>query len=495
MRLAGQVDAELAVDIRVDLGEYNRGVCLAAAQERERVECFLRGLALDRAHGERDENFVRVQARVVVAEDVRLERLYRLDNAGIDEQLLLGLIAEELYRVEQRRRARAEQGRSLSGYQSAVGQLDCDRGSARISRSVERGAHAAAVFLGDACLIHQALDFSQLRIAREPSLVIAQGVEIAADYLVQRGVAGRGVIGDAVARHVDAHVRGRFIGALALDFLKYSVEHGEDFNVSVVVDGGLAVSFEVVGVDNVDIVEVGGCRLICEVDGVLQGQVPYGERLELCVSRLDAAQVVVIELGEAGRHLSASGAGRGYNDERALGFDIFILAEALFADDVRDIIRIALDGIVDKDAHAEIFEPVFERKRGGLTLILRDNDAADEKTDRAERVDEAQHVAVIGYAEVAADLVVLDVARVDDNDYLNIRADILEHLQLAVGLEAGQDARGMVVVEELAAELKIELAAELLDAFAYLLGLLLDIKVVIESHFEHYKTSQYIFCA
>ena len=81
-------------------------------------------------------------------------------------------------------------------------------------------------------------------------------------------------------------------------------------------------------VDNVDIVEVGGCRLICEVDGVLQGQVPYGKRLELCVSRLDAAQVVVIELGEAGRHLPASGAGRGYNDERALGLDIFILAEA-----------------------------------------------------------------------------------------------------------------------------------------------------------------------
>ena len=42
---------------------------------------------------------------------------------------------------------------------------------------------------------------------------------------------------------------------------------------------------------------------------------------------------------------------------------------------------------------------------------------------------------------------------------------------------------------------KIELAAEFLDAFAYLLGLLLDIKVVIESHFEHCKTSQYIFCA
>lgn len=146
----------------------------------------------------------------------------------------------------------------------------------------------------------------------------------------------------------------------------------------------------------------------------------------------------MVKLGEAGRHLSAAGARCGYDNERTLGLDIFILAEALFADDVRDIIGIALDGIVDKDAHAEIFKPVLECKRGGLTLILRDNDAADEKTDRAERVDEAQHVAVVGYAEVAADLVILDIARVDDNDYLNIRADILEHLQLAVGLEAGR---------------------------------------------------------
>lgn len=33
MRLAGQVDTELAVDIRVDLGENDGGMCLAAAQE------------------------------------------------------------------------------------------------------------------------------------------------------------------------------------------------------------------------------------------------------------------------------------------------------------------------------------------------------------------------------------------------------------------------------------------------------------------------------
>ena len=33
VRLAGQVDTELAVDIRVDLGENDGGMCLAAAQE------------------------------------------------------------------------------------------------------------------------------------------------------------------------------------------------------------------------------------------------------------------------------------------------------------------------------------------------------------------------------------------------------------------------------------------------------------------------------
>ena len=195
----------------------------------------------------------------------------------------------------------------------------------------------------------------------------------------------------------------------------------------------------------------------------------------------------MVKLGEAGRHLSAAGARCGYDNERTLGLYVLVLAEAVLADDVRYIIGVALYGIVDEHSHAELFEPVFEGERGGLTLILRDNHAADEKLYGAECVDEPQ--------KVAAHLVVLDIARVYNDDDLNIRADILEHLELTVGLVAGQDARGVVIVEELAAELKIELSAEVLYASAYLLRLLFDIKVVVESHFEHYKTSQYIFCA
>ena len=94
---------------------------------------------------------------------------------------------------------------------------------------------------------------------------------------------------------------GALVGALALDFLEYGVEHGKDFNVAVVVDGGLAVGFQVEGVDHVDVVEVGGGGLVGEVDGVLEREVPDGEGLELCVSGLDAALVLVVELREAGR--------------------------------------------------------------------------------------------------------------------------------------------------------------------------------------------------
>ena len=75
----------------------------------------------------------------------------------------------------------------------------------------------------------------------------------------------------------------------------------------------------------------------------------------------------------------------------------------------------------------------------------------------------------------------LDVVRVDGDDDLDVGREALEHAELDVGLEAGQHAGGVVVVEELAAELEVELAAELPHALADVLGLQLDVLVVVES--------------
>ena len=60
-------------------------------------------------------------------------------------------------------------------------------------------------------------------------------------------------------------------------------------------------------------------------------------------------------------------------------------------------------------------------------------------------------------------------------------AMLLQHADLAVGLESGQHTRGMVVIEQLAAELQIQLAAELADPLADMLSLQSQVFIVIET--------------
>ena len=50
-------------------------------------------------------------------------------------------------------------------------------------------------------------------------------------------------------------------------------------------------------VNHVHIVEVGSGSLIGDIDGMLQGEVPYGEGLKLRITGTDPAFVLVIELG------------------------------------------------------------------------------------------------------------------------------------------------------------------------------------------------------
>ena len=121
----------------------------------------------------------------------------------------------------------------------------------------------------------------------------------------------------------------------------------------------------------------------------------------------------------------------------------------------------------------------------GLGLHLareaRDDHATDCQAHAAEDVHQAQDVVLVGDADVAAALAGLDVVGVDREDDLGVVGQKLEHAGLGVGLEAGQDAGGVVVVKELAAELEVELAAELRDALADLLGLNLEVLIVVET--------------
>ena len=143
--------------------------------------------------------------------------------------------------------------------------------------------------------------------------------------------------------------------------------------------------------------------------------------------------------------------------------------------------RIALNGIVQLGGNAECIQTIAEDVGSGLTGILRDNHGRDSKTVAAEQVDQAQDVLVIGNAQVATGLVLLDMVCIDCDDDLDVVGNALEHAELAVRLKTRQHATRMIVVKQLAAKLQIELATKLRDALLNVSSLQLDILRVVET--------------
>ena len=134
-------------------------------------------------------------------------------------------------------------------------------------------------------------------------------------------------------------------------------------------------------------------------------------------------------------------------------------------------------------ADAGGFEALLEFFCGGLAGEARHDDAADIESLFAENADQAQHIGVIGDAEVAAGAVLLDIVGVDGDDDFDILLHLQQHSELAVRLEARQNAGGVEVIVELAAEFQIEPVSELRDALADMGGLCLEVFGVIKGEF------------
>ena len=129
----------------------------------------------------------------------------------------------------------------------------------------------------------------------------------------------------------------------------------------------------------------------------------------------------------------------------------------------------------------QVLETAAEGVGGALAGVLGEHDRAHEEAVGAEDVGQAQDVLVVGDAQVAAGAALLDVAGVDGDDDLHVIRQALEHAELGVRLEPGQHAARVVVVEQLAPELQVQLAAELGDALLDVLGLQADVLLVVES--------------
>ncbi len=351
----------------------------------------------------------------------------------------------------------------------------------RLAGSLARRLDRGPVLRAHDVLFHQRLEALAGLLLGMPRDELAAMPEVAPQDLLPGGTLRAIVVDDREARSVDAHVRrGLVHRARARDALEDALEQRERRDVAVVVHRGLAVRLEVERVDHVDVEQVGRGRLVRRVDRVLEREAPDWEGLELRVTRVDAALVLVVDLRETGRHLAAVRAGCVDDDERPLRLDVGVRAVAFLADDLVDVGRVAVDRAVRVDRDAAPLELRAERRRGRLPRVARDHHRAHEEPPPAEVVDELEGVRVVGQPEVRADLAALDVAGVDADDDLRLVAELLEQVHLDVGVEARQHARRVLVEEQLPAELEIELVATALDPLEDRLGLFFEVLRVVE---------------
>ena len=200
---------------------------------------------------------------------------------------------------------------------------------------------------------------------------------------------------------------------------------------------------------------------------------------------LDPALIFVEELGKAGGHFAAAGAGGGDYHQRAGGFDVFILTKALIADDERDIGGIIGDDIVAVDLDPQGLQALLEGIGGWLGMVMGDADAAHIQADPTEGIDEAQDIQIVGDTQIAAALVLFDGISADDNDDLRGVLHLQQHFHLAIRRKPRQHAGSVVIIKELTAEFQVQLTAKLTDALPDLIRLHLQVFFIIKADFEH----------
>ena len=201
------------------------------------------------------------------------------------------------------------------------------------------------------------------------------------------------------------------------------------------------------GVDHIDIVKVCGCSLIGQIDRMLKRDIPDREGLELGIAGIDPMLMLMIELRQAGSHLAAAGARCSYNDQRAGRRNIIVPAEALFADDQRDVGRIALDHIVFITGNLQISKSADKIICSCLALVLGNYNTSHKKADGSELVDQSENFQIIGDADVAAALLLGDSRCADSHKDLCLVLQLQQHLQLTVRLKSRKYSGGMKIIK------------------------------------------------
>ena len=346
---------------------------LTAFQLRQALQGFLAVLVPKAEHGEGHQYLVGVQAWVAAMQVVDFGGLNRLDHGLWDEFHLMRNARDMLGGVQYQGGAGTEQVAGMGRDEGAVFQLNGSSCHTFLFLAVFGGNGSLAVSRGDFSLLHQQGNLVHLVFgAFALGKITKRRIITPYDFLFGSFAAHR-IVAQTIAYHIDAHIGRRLVGILTIDALEDGVQHGEDLDVAVVVDGGLAVGLQVERVDHIHVAEVSGGGFVGHVDGVFQRQVPHGEGLELGVARLDAALVLVIELAEADGHLTAARTWGGDHHQRARGLHIIVAAKAFLRVDEGNIVWVAFNNAVVIYFDAHTLQTLAIGVGAGLSVVVGDH--------------------------------------------------------------------------------------------------------------------------
>ena len=481
-RRAGEVHAEAAEEGLVDIREDDGGMNFVAAEAGKLLHGELRMRIGCGTDGERNEKLIGVQARIMASEVDGLQLLDRSNGFCGDELLLVRNAGVCLQDIHNRGSGGTEEIPGLSGDDGAVLHFNCGSRKTGFFRALLGFYGNRTVHGRDVCLLEQKLLLVKFFLSGKSLADIDGARVVAADDLLLGGPAAGIVVADGKTGHIDAHVGRRLVRAFVHDALEDLLENRENFDIAVVIDGRLSVCLQVERVNHIDIRKI--CRrcLIGEVDGMLERKIPDREGFKLRIAGLHAALMLLINLGKAGCHLAGTGAGSSDDNKLAGGLNVLVASVAIAAENQRNVGGISLNHIVKIAADAELLEALAEVIRSRLSGILGDHDAADIEAAVLKGFFQTESVIVVGDAEIAANLVLLDGICTDDNDDFRLVLELLQHLKLDVRGEAGKNPGCVVVIEQLAAEFQIKLP-EMGHAFLDVRGLELQIALRIKTDF------------
>ena len=143
--------------------------------------------------------------------------------------------------------------------------------------------------------------------------------------------------------------------------------------------------------------------------------------------------------------------------------DVLVTTQTFIRNNQIDVIGVALDGIVTRDLDTASLELALK----GMCLVIgitpaRDDNIAHVQPVFAEHIDVTEDVIFVGDSQVFTHLAALEIQGVDGNDNFGLVSKLGKHDDLVIRSESGKNARGVHVVNELAAKLQVQGSTELL---------------------------------